>query len=225
MLMKREREEIVEVGKLIYERGLVQMSGGNISMRDPETNLVAIKPSGGQYIHMKPEDIIIVDLDGNVVEGSRKPSIETAMHTGIYKARPDINAIVHCHPIHAVAWSNKTNNKVLRSVICAQYMLNGTVAVAPYEAAGSAGLAASAVKAIGEDGFGCILQAHGVICGSSGDIFRAAEMCYVIEDSCQISEIMAMLPGEDFYLDEQLGIEGGYDGVARLKRLEGLQDE
>ena len=62
MLMEQERKQIVEVGKLMYDRGLVQMCGGNISIRDPKTNLVAIKPSGGAYIHMKPEDIIIVDI-------------------------------------------------------------------------------------------------------------------------------------------------------------------
>jgi L-fuculose-phosphate aldolase len=219
MLMEQERKQIVETGKLMYDRGLVQMCGGNISIRDPKTNLVAIKPSGGAYIHMKPEDIIIVDIDGNVVEGEKKPSIETPMHTGIYKARPDIMAIVHCHPLHAVAWSLKRT--YLPSVIAAQYMINGAVKVAPYEDAGSAALAKSAVDAIGTDGYACILQAHGVIAGSPYDVFHALEMCYVVEDGCQIAEICETMEGSMFTIDEQLGAAGGYDGLARLRRFSG----
>ena len=137
MMMEEERRQIVEVGKLLYDRGLVQMSGGNISIIDRKANLVAIKPSGAQYIHMKPEDIIIVDMDGNVVEGNKKPSIETFMHLGIYKKRLEINAVVHCHPVHAVAWSLK--HTYLPSVIAAQWALKGAVKVAPYEGAGTTG--------------------------------------------------------------------------------------
>ena len=143
MMMEEERRQIVEVGKLLYDRGLVQMSGGNISIIDRKANLVAIKPSGAQYIHMKPEDIIIVDMDGNVVEGNKKPSIETFMHLGIYKKRLEINAVVHCHPVHAVAWSLK--HTYLPSVIAAQWALKGAVKVAPYEGAGTTGLADSAL--------------------------------------------------------------------------------
>ena len=217
MLMEKERRDLVEVGKLMYERGLVQMCGGNISIRDPKTNLIAIKPSGGAYIHMKPEDIIIIDIDGNVVEGNKKPSIETPMHTGIYKARPDIMAVAHCHPLHAVAWSLK--RKYLPSVIAAQYMINGAVKVAPYEDAGTDALAQSAVEAIGQDGYACILQAHGVIAGSRYDIFHALEMCYVVEDACHIAEICETMDGDAFYIDEQLGAAGGYDGMERLHRF------
>lgn len=82
-MLERQKEIVVEVGKYLFERGFTQLSGGNISVRDPQTNLVAIKPSGVAYGVMKPEDIIIVDINGNVVEGSLSPSIETGMHTGV----------------------------------------------------------------------------------------------------------------------------------------------
>ena len=82
-MLERQKEIVVEVGKYLFERGFTQLSGGNISVRDPQTNLVAIKPSGVAYGVMKPEDIIIVDINGNVVEGSLSPSIETGMHTGL----------------------------------------------------------------------------------------------------------------------------------------------
>lgn len=219
MMMEDERRQIVEVGRLLYDRNLVQMSGGNISIVDRKLNLVAIKPSGARYIHMQPEDIIVVDMEGNVVEGGKKPSIETFMHLGLYQNRPDINAVVHCHPVHAVAWSLK--HKYLPSVIAAQWALKGAVGVAPYEGAGTKALADSAVRAIGGDGYGCILQAHGVICGSPYDVFHACEMCYTIEDACRIAELCESMPGEMFTIDRQLGEEGGYDGLARLRQCAG----
>ena len=218
MLMEQQRKDIVRVGKLLYDRGLVQVCGGNISICDRETGMVAIKPSGKAYIDMQPEDVIIVDLDGKVIEGNSKPSIETQMHTGIYKARPDIKAVVHCHPPYAVAWSDK-GKKYLRSPIAAMYMLNGAVMVAPYEGAGSKALAESAVKAIG-DNYGCILQAHGVICGSAYSVYQAMEMCYVIEDSSKIACISEMMGGDTFYIDKQLGEEGGYDGMELIRRAD-----
>lgn len=219
MLMVQQREEIVRVGKLLYDRGLVQLCGGNISICDRETGMVAIKPSGKAYIDMRPEDVIIIDLNGKVIEGNSKPSIETPMHTEIYKARPDIKAIVHCHPPLAVAWSNK-GKKYLRSVIAAMYMTKGAIMVAPYEDAGTEALAASAVKAIGEDGYGCILQAHGVICGSAYSVFQAMEMCFVIEDAVKIAIVGELMGGDTFYIDDQLGLAGGYDGMARIRKAD-----
>ncbi|MEN6420199.1 MAG: class II aldolase/adducin family protein [Clostridiaceae bacterium] len=219
MLMQKQREEIVRVGKLLYDRGLVQLCGGNISICDRETGMVAIKPSGKAYIDMQPEDVIVIDLNGKVIEGKTSPSIETPMHTEIYKARPDIKAIVHCHPPLAVAWSNK-GKKYLRSVIAAMYMTKGAIMVAPYEDAGTKALADSAVKAIGKDGYGCILQAHGVICGSAYSVFQAMEMCFVIEDAVKIAIVSELMGGETFYIDEQLGQAGGYDGMERIQKAD-----
>lgn len=218
MLMEKEREQILEAGRLMYERGLCQMCGGNISIRDPERNLVAIKSSGSAYIHMKKEDIIIVDMEGNVVEGTKKPSIETRMHLGLYRSRPELKAVVHSHPLHAVAWS--LQHDCLPSVICAQYMTNGAICVAPYEDAGSLALADSAVKAVGKDGYACILQAHGVIAGSPYDVFHALEMNMVVEDACRIAEICEQNGKPYFTIDRQLGEAGGYDGLERLHRFQ-----
>ncbi len=181
--------------------------------------MVAIKPSGKAYIDMQPEDVIVIDLNGKVIEGKTSPSIETPMHTEVYKARPDIKAIVHCHPPLAVAWSNK-GKKYLRSVIAAMYMTNGAIMVAPYEDAGTKALADSAVKAIGKDGYGAILQAHGVICGSANSVFQAMEMCYVIEDAVKIAIVSELMGGETFYIDEQLGQAGGYDGMERIRKAD-----
>lgn len=213
MLMQQEREEVVRVGRLLFEKNLVQLSGGNISIRDAKTNYVAIKPSGIPYIEMSAEDVVIMDLDMNIIEGNRKPSIESKMHTGIYKAREDIRAVVHCHPPYAVAWSTK-GKRCLRSVIAAMYSTNGAVMVAPYEAAGSQALADSAILAIGND-YAAILQNHGIICTGTS-MRHALENAFIVEDAAKISIIAELLPGETNYIDKELGEEEGIDTLTKL---------
>ena len=99
-------------------------------------------------------------------------------------------------------------------------MTKGAIMVAPYEDAGTKALADSAVKAIGKDGYGCILQAHGVICGSEYSVFQAMEMCYVIEDAVKIAIVSELMGGDTFYIDEQLGLAGGYDGMERIRKAD-----
>jgi L-ribulose-5-phosphate 4-epimerase len=85
--------------------GLVTWTGGNISARDPQSGLVVIKPSGVRYEALRPENHVVVDLDGRVVEGMLAPSSDTASHLYIYRHRPDINGIVHTHSPYATAFA------------------------------------------------------------------------------------------------------------------------
>ena len=91
------REIVVEAAKKSNALGLIHGTSGNISMRDDNDEVVAITPSGIEYETMTAEDITLVDLDGNVIEGKYKPSSETPMHTAIMRARPDVRAVVHTH--------------------------------------------------------------------------------------------------------------------------------
>jgi len=84
---------------------LVAWTGGNVSARDPETGLVVIKPSGVLYEQLRPEDHVVVNLDGVPVEGALKPSSDTASHLYIYRHRPDVNGIVHTHSPYATAFA------------------------------------------------------------------------------------------------------------------------
>src|SRR5215207_7741863 len=88
------REDVVRVSRRMSESGLVVGTSGNVSARTPDGN-VLVTPSGLVYAAMEPEDVVLVDLDGVVVEGSFEPSVETPMHTGIYRARPETSGIVH----------------------------------------------------------------------------------------------------------------------------------
>ena len=97
MLMENERKLIVEYGKLLVTKGLTTGTGGNISIFDKEKKYFAISPSGIDYFETEPEDVVIMDLDGKVVEGERKPSSEWMMHLIFYKKRDDVEAVVHTH--------------------------------------------------------------------------------------------------------------------------------
>jgi L-ribulose-5-phosphate 4-epimerase len=83
------------------KNGLVVMTSGNVSGRDSETGLVVIKPSGFSYEKMTPQHMVIVDLEGKVVEGELTPSIDTATHLYLYRHRPDVGGVVHTHSTYA----------------------------------------------------------------------------------------------------------------------------
>ena len=87
------------------KNNLVTWTGGNVSGRDPATGLVVIKPSGIRYEDLRPEHMVVVDLEGDVVEGDLKPSSDTASHLYIYRQRPDVGGIVHTHSRYATAFA------------------------------------------------------------------------------------------------------------------------
>jgi L-ribulose-5-phosphate 4-epimerase len=85
--------------------GLVTWTGGNVSARDPETGYVVIKPSGVRYEDLRPEHMVVVDMEGHVVEGKLKVSSDTASHLYIYRHRSDVNGVVHTHSAYATAFA------------------------------------------------------------------------------------------------------------------------
>jgi L-ribulose-5-phosphate 4-epimerase len=99
------REAVCRLHQELPRYNLVAWTGGNLSARDPETGLVVIKPSGIKYEHLTPENMVIVDLDGKIVEGDYKPSSDTASHCYIYRQRPDLNGVVHTHSRYATAFA------------------------------------------------------------------------------------------------------------------------
>lgn len=104
--MLESLKEIVYRANLdLVRHGLVIFTWGNVSAIDRETSLVVIKPSGVSYEAMKPEDMVVVDLDGNVVEGELRPSSDTPTHLVLYRAFPQIGGVVHTHSIYATAWA------------------------------------------------------------------------------------------------------------------------
>ena len=105
MRLESLRQELVSLHDELPRNGLVVWTGGNVSARDPETGLVAIKPSGVRYGALTAESMVVVDLDGRIVEGELKPSSDTASHLAIYRRRPDVNGVVHTHSRYATAFA------------------------------------------------------------------------------------------------------------------------
>jgi L-ribulose-5-phosphate 4-epimerase len=105
MLLQAIREELVTLNQALSENGLVTWTSGNVSIRDPETGYVAIKASGVKFPDLTPESIVVVDLNGNLIEGELKASSDTASHLYIYRHRPDVNGVVHTHSNYATAFA------------------------------------------------------------------------------------------------------------------------
>jgi len=103
--LRQLREDVVLYARRMYAEGLVTGTSGNISAREESANVCLVTPSGVDYDLMKPEDLVLVDLGGNVVEGQLKPSVDTMNHVAIYRARPDVGSVVHTHSTYAAAFS------------------------------------------------------------------------------------------------------------------------
>ena len=104
-MLEELKERVLEANLLLPKHGLVTFTWGNVSEIDRASGLVAIKPSGVEYERMKAEDIVIMDLDGKVVEGKLRPSSDAPTHIELYKAFPEVGGIVHTHSEWATSWA------------------------------------------------------------------------------------------------------------------------
>lgn len=199
MLLEKERELIVDYGKKLLTSGLTKGTGGNISIFNREKGLMAISPSGIDYFETLPEDVVITDLDGNVVDGKRKPSSELDMHRIFYQKREDIDAVVHTHSMFSTTlatlrWSLPASNYYIaiaggKDVRCAEYASFGTME-----------LAVNAFEAM-EDRYACFLANHGLLTGSK-DLPNAFTIAEEIE-RCAESYYRAKSIGEPVLLTDE----------------------
>jgi L-ribulose-5-phosphate 4-epimerase len=104
-MLEQLKEELVQLHLELPKHNLVVWTGGNVSVRDPGSGLVVIKPSGMRYEDLKARDMVVLDLEGKILEGVLKPSSDTASHLYIYRRREDVNGIVHTHSRYATAFA------------------------------------------------------------------------------------------------------------------------
>lgn len=104
-MLEQLKEQVWKLHLELPKNELVKWTGGNVSARDPETGLVVIKPSGVLYDELRPEDHVVLNLEGEIVEGKLKPSSDTASHLYVYRQRPDVNGVVHTHSPYATAFA------------------------------------------------------------------------------------------------------------------------
>lgn len=198
MLLLDERKLLVEYGKKLIEKNLTKGTSGNLSIFNREKKLFAITPSGIDYYNTKIEDIVIMDLDGNVVEGNKKPSSEHNLHRIFYKNRVDIDSIVHAHTVYSTVLS------CLRIDLPAvHYMIapaGKDVRCAEYATFGTEELAVNAYNAM-IDRKAVLLANHGVLTGGSS----ISEAFSILEDIEYVSElyIKAKNIGEPIIIDDR----------------------
>ena len=175
---------IVESGKRMAGSGLTVETWGNISYRDPETQLVYLTPSAMLYDTIVEDDVVVCKLDGTIVEGTRKPTIETEMHLSIYRNREDVNAVVHTHPMYSMVYAAQGKDIPLIIDEAAQ-ILGDTCRCAEYALPGTLELADNCVAALGEKSNACLVHSHGAVC-VGGDMDGAFKVAKVLEVTSQI---------------------------------------
>jgi hypothetical protein len=177
MLMQKAREELVKYGKKLVTANLTKGTGGNLSVFDRANGHVAITPSGIDFFEIQPEDIVIIDLDGKIVEGDRTPSSEWEMHLMPYRTRADIDAVIHAHTMYATVLA------CLREELPpTHYMIavaGPTVRVAKYATYGTHELAINASEAM-VDRKAVLLANHGILAGAN-DLLNAFNIVEEIE--------------------------------------------
>jgi len=154
------RAEVWRLHAELPRNHLVTWTSGNISGRDPQTSLVVIKPSGVTYDQLTPENMVVVDLDGKVVEGVLKPSSDTFAHVYVYRHRPDVNGVVHTHSTFATAWA--TVGKPIPVVLTAiSDEFGGPIPVGAYAKVGGDAIGQEIIRSIGSSP-AILMKNHGV---------------------------------------------------------------
>ena len=199
-MMMQEKEQVVRYGKKLIDRRLTTGSGGNISVCNREKNLVAISPSGLDYYETTPEDIVILDIDGTLVEGKHRPSSESGMHLAFYKNRADISGIVHTHSKFATAiacmgWE-------LPAVHYLIGMAGHRVKCTGYATYGSDELAKKALETIG-DSNAVLLANHGLI-ALGEDVDRAFSTAEHLEFVSEVYYLTKTLGTPNILSDEDM---------------------
>ena len=159
-MLERLREELWQLHLELPRNDLVKWTGGNISGRDPETGYVVIKPSGVRYEALKPSDMVIMDLEGKLVEGALKPSSDTASHLYIYRQRPDVMGIVHTHSPYATAFA-AVGKPIPVCLTAMADEFGGPIPVGDFALIGGEAIGEVVVEAIGTS-CAVLLKQHGV---------------------------------------------------------------
>lgn len=182
--------EIVQTARKMLELGLVVGSLGNLSARAPkDPEKIYIKPSGLPYRRLTAEDIVVIDSEGNVLEGHRKPSSEWRLHAAIYRERPDVCAIVHTHSVEAQAWSFLNEELPARTEEL-EIFVGGSVPTARYAPSGTQELAKNAVQAL-QDRKAVLLACHGVV-GVGASLEEALLICQLVERQAHLAWLLRL---------------------------------
>ncbi len=198
-MLEHLKEQVYKLHLELPKNGLVKWTGGNVSARDPESGLVVIKPSGVLYEELRPQDHVVVDLQGKVVEGALKPSSDTASHLYIYRHRPDINGIVHTHSPYATAFAALGRSiPVYLTAIADEF--GGPIPCAGFALIGGEEIGQQVVAHIGQSP-AVLLKNHGVF--TVGKTARAALKAAVMVEDVARTVHLALQLGQPQEIDPE----------------------
>lgn len=186
-MLEGYKRQVVRYAQQAEREGLCRHRSGNFSVRDKETGYIVITPTGMDRAEMLPEDVVVIDMQGRVVEAltGKKPTSESMMHIAVYKARPDVGAIVHTHSKNVTAFA--VMNKPIPAIVYELFLLGckkGYIPVAPYGRPGTKELAQSVLKPL-EISDVALMQAHGVIAVAK-DLKEALLRASYVEELAEI---------------------------------------
>jgi L-ribulose-5-phosphate 4-epimerase len=179
MLLESLRQEICRYHAELPRNNLVSWTSGNVSGRDPASGWVVIKPSGIPYSELRPDNMVVVDLEGRVIEGQLKPSSDTFAHVYVYRHRAEINGVVHTHSTYATAWAavGKPIPAIL-TAICDEF--GGPIPVGAYAKIGGDEIGQEIIRSIGSSP-AILMKNHGVFTiGKSPE--AAVKAAVMVED-------------------------------------------
>ncbi len=200
-MLEQIKEELHWLHLELPKQNLVSWTSGNISARDPQSGLVVIKPSGIRYEDLRPEHMVVVDLEGDVVEGALKPSSDTASHLYIYRQRPDVNGIVHTHSRYATAFA--ANGMSIPVYLTAQAdEFGGPIPCGGFALIGGEDIGKVVIEAIGSSP-AVLLKNHGVF--TVGASAKAALKAAVMVEDVAATVWLALQIGQpDRIADEDV---------------------
>lgn len=156
----KEKKELCRSCHLLYQKDLVTATDGNVSMQTEE-GFILLTPSGKHKGMLEPEEILVLDGDGAVREGSGRPSKEYPMHRAVYEQRPEVNAVIHTHPVYTTAFALAGRN-LPNDYLIEMPMMLGRTALAPFALPGTKEMA-EAVKPFLEECSAILLKNHGAL--------------------------------------------------------------
>ena len=182
MSHEQERRELIAAAREMSSSGLVVATWGNLSCRTGEALLIT--PSGMDYLSMTSDDLVLLDLSGKILTGRRKPSSESLLHAAVYRARPEVRAVVHVHSVAASAFAVARQSIPVILEETAQ-LIGHPISTAAYARCGSKELAGCVLQELGSNGQAVLLANHGVLtlgCNPMEALLRAR----IVEKSAKV---------------------------------------
>lgn len=198
--MNEAKKVVCEANKQLFESGLVKWTSGNVSMRIPGKEAIVIKPSGVAFQHLTPEKMVIVDLKGRVVEGELKPSVDTASHLHVYRARTDVNSIVHTHSPFATSFAIRGIDLKCYTTTAAN-IFGEKIPCSSYAAIGEEEIGKQIVEKIG-DCSAILIKNHGVFTIGK-NVQDALKHAVILEEIAEYTHYAQLHDSELVPLDQE----------------------